>query len=64
MRTPSRMLFVENSMSSVSRCHFQPPARSMISAATKKPVPDTTQLVLSVRRACDRNFASRRNHTA
>jgi len=64
MRVPSRMLFAENSMSSVSRCHFQPPFFSMMSAAMKKPVPDTAQLVFSVRRAWFRNFASRRNHTA
>ena len=51
-------------MSSVSRCHFQPPLRSMIFADTKKPVPETAQLVLSVKRAWLRNFASRRNHTA
>ena len=51
-------------MSSVSRCHFQPPAFSMTSAAMKKPVPEMAQLVLSVRRAWLRNLASRRNHTA
>ena len=64
MRSPSKMEFAENSMSSVSRCHFQPPASSRMSAAIKKPVPDTAQEVLRVRRAWLRNFASRRNHTA
>lgn len=64
MRSPSKMELAENSMSSVSRCHFQPPLRSMIFADTKKPVPETAQLVLSVKRAWLRNFASRRNHTA
>ena len=64
MRTPSMMLDVENSMSSVSRCHFQPPTLSMISAEMKKPVPEMAQLVFRFRRACDRNFASRRNHVA
>lgn len=63
MRTPSMMEAAENSMSSVSRCHFQPPAAFRMSAAMKKPVPDTAQEVFSVRRAWFKNFASRRNHT-
>ena len=50
-------------MSSVSKCHFQPPAAFRMSAAMKKPVPDTAQEVFSVRRAWFKNFASRRNHT-
>ena len=50
-------------MSSVSRCHFQPPAFFRMSAAMKNPVPDTAQEVFKVRRAWLRNLASRKNHT-
>ena len=63
MRTPSMMEEAENSMSSVSRCHFQPPAFFRMSAAMKNPVPDTAQEVFRVRRAWLRNLASRKNHT-
>ena len=64
MRWPLMMVFVENSMSSVSRWYFQPPISSMTFELMKKPVPETAQLVPRVKRAWERYFASRMNHTA
>ena len=63
MRFAEMMHWVENSISSVRRCHFHPPASSSTRAAMKKPVPETAQLVFRVRRDWLRYFASRMNHT-
>ena len=51
-------------MSLVSRWKGQPPFSRMVRADTRKPVPDTWQLLPRAIRGALRNRASRRNHRA